>query len=249
MRRAATLPTGETVHASHRPGSAAPLVLVHGAAGHRDAWNLEHDGWGEHEVWAVSLPGRPGSPAPPAGTAEAAARWLEAALEALEVPAATWVGHSFGGAVALEAARLSLGPTRMALVATAARLKVGPALLEAAAVATEPMPMDAAFGPTTPKDVIEAYAAATASVPPATALADWRACDVFDCRSELSGIQTPALVLYASADVMTPAKYQPSFADALPNGRALMLPESVGHMIPWEAEDAFVEAVTEFARG
>lgn len=246
--KTAVLPTGETVEAHHRPGEGRPIVLLHGAAGHKDAWDLSSSGWGTSDLWSVSLPGRPGSPGAPASTAEAAAKWVHSALAGLGVrDAATWVGHSFGGAVALEAARLQFGVAKLVLVASAARLKVSSALLAAAEKATAPLSMEMAFGPGATKSTIASYQEATAKVPLTTALADWRACDGFDRRAELSTIEVPTLVLYGEADALTPPKFQGPLAEALPQGRAEAY-SGVGHMLPWEAKEHFIESVLAFTR-
>ncbi|MEM6931679.1 MAG: alpha/beta fold hydrolase, partial [Myxococcota bacterium] len=130
------------------------------------------------------------------------------------------------------------------LVNTGARLRVAPAILAGVAAATSDAPfrVDRAFAPGTDPAVVEAYAVATASVPLATTLADWQACDAFDLRERIGSLSTPTLVLGGELDALTPPRFQTWLAQALPNASLQLLPET-GHMLPWERPRALVEAV------
>lgn len=216
-----------------------PAVLIHGAGGCAATWApvLPHWGPGDH---AVDLPGRGSAQGVPAASAAEAARALEGLPEG-----ALLVGHSFGGAVAIEAALAA--PERWAglvLVGSGARLRVAPAILEAVAAATPSAPfrLDFAFGPDADLAVVAAYHAAAAPVPPATALADWRACDAFDRRERLGELALPVLVVHGDADRLTPPRFQEWLEQAIPGTSRAVVP-GAGHMLPWEAPEALVAAV------
>jgi pimeloyl-ACP methyl ester carboxylesterase len=215
-------------------------LLLHGASGNAASWAPVLAHLGPH-VRALDLPGRGSTGGPPCDSVQALARWL---AESLDAPA-TLVGHSLGGAVALQTAldwpdRVA----RLVLVSSAARLKVHPMILEAVRQSTAEAPhrLDAAFGPGTSRGVVDAYAAATASVPPATALTDWLACDAFDVRDRLSEVQVPTVVVYGSEDFLTVPKHQVRLAEAL-NAERVEL-DGIGHMLPWEAPDRLAGLLT-----
>lgn len=221
--------------------SLPPLVLIHGAGGNAATWSSVLPTFGTARVHAVDLPGRGSSDVPAVDSAAAAvAPALSSAPDG-----ALLVGHSYGGAVAIEAALAE--PERWAglvLVSSGARLKVAPQILQQVAVATADAPfrLDFAFGEATPRAVIEDYARTSSHTPPPTTLADWRACDGFDQRSRLGALKLPVLVVYGSEDRLTPGRFQEKLVAALPSGRSVVV-DGAGHMLPWEAPGAFVAAI------
>lgn len=240
---------GRPVEVWRARGEGAPLVLVHGAAGHRDTWAPLWDVLAPAPRVAISLPGRPGSAAPAAATAAEAAKWLVEVITALNLETGpVLVGHSYGGAVALEVALSGFELSGLVLVATGAKLRVAPSLLAAAEAATEPLPMDAAFAASTPPAVVSAYHLASAQTPPSSAWADWRACDGFDVRARLPKLEARALVLHGDADVMTPTKFQ-IYLEAQIQGAVRLEIPGTGHMVPWEAPQAFCHALLDFQSG
>jgi len=233
------------VRVRHHPGAGRPLVLLHGASGGAETWAPVLPALAGRDVLVVDLPGRGGSPTAPKDTAEAIADWLAAVAEAAGWPPAVFVGHSFGGAVALALALAHGDRTAgVALVSSGARLRVAPPILEAVAAATEAAPfrLDAAFGPKTPEAVVEAYARASAQTPPGTALSDWRACDRFDVLDRIEQVRCPARVIYGDEDVLTPPKHQVRLVERLAQGTQVVLP-GVGHMLPWEAPEGLADAL------
>ncbi len=224
----------------------ASIVLVHGAAGNAATFAPVLDRFLDRfgEASAIDLPGRGSSPGPALDRAERAAAWLLEELSRRRIARPLLVGHSYGGAVALSAALASSTDVAgVALVASGARLRVAPAILERAA-RLETLPLDFAFGPETPAEVIRAYAAAAEGTPPATALADWQACDHFDVIGSLERVTVPALVMYGEQDELTPPKHQLRLAEAL--GAEAIAFAGRGHMLPWEDPDAVAAAVRRF---
>lgn len=223
------------------------LLLLHGASGNAATWEPVLSRAGLSDATAWDLPGRGANPTPPADRVSALAASLAVKLAA--GPPIVLVGHSLGGAVGLQLALDAPACLRgLVLVSSSARLRVHPAILAAVAAATPdaPFQLTAAFGPETPPAVIERYHGLARPTPPATALADWTACDHFDVRDRLDAVQTPVLVLYGEQDALTVPRFQRSLADALPDSEAVALP-GVGHMLPWEAPEAFGDAVRGWA--
>ncbi|MFO1123518.1 MAG: alpha/beta fold hydrolase [Hyphomicrobiales bacterium] len=84
-------------------GKGEPLLLVHGVGLNADAWRPQIEQFAStHRVIAVDMPGHGRSNAPPRGaTLTAYVESCVALLDALKIEAASVIGHSMGGLVAL----------------------------------------------------------------------------------------------------------------------------------------------------
>ena len=100
-----------------------PVVFLHGAGCDHSVWQLPARwfAWHGFAALAVDLPGHGRSEGPPLTAVADLAQWAARVLDAAGVEEAALVGHSMGGAVALEAAA-ALGRRigRLALLGTAA---------------------------------------------------------------------------------------------------------------------------------
>jgi pimeloyl-ACP methyl ester carboxylesterase len=221
------------------------LVLIHGASGNGATWEplLPHFAWADPV--APDLPGRGDTPGPAHDNVGTTAAWLAGCVEASTCTTPVLVGHSYGGAVALQLAldRPDLVQA-LVMVSSAARLRVHPTILDAVESSTvdAPFRLDAAFGPATPAEVVEAYAQRSAQTPPTSAIADWRACDGFDVRDRLAEVQVPVLIVHGSEDALTVPKHQAALEAALPHASRVVV-EGRGHMLPWEDPAALSRAV------
>lgn len=221
-------------------GSLPAVVMVHGAGGNHDTLRRLGDGLAGHgvQVLAPSLPGRCGSEGPPLASVPQAADWMAELLEALALDDPLVLGHSFGGAVALELALRHPERVRgLVLVATGARLRVHPTILELmeqAAASGTPADMGRmAWRPDTDPAVVEEALAIAGRTPPETALTDWRAANAFDRMGQLQTMDRPVLAVGGEQDALTPPKYIRYLADHLLRGRLILLPDA-GHMLPME---------------
>ena len=225
--------------------STPTIVLLHGASGNAATWGPTLAAWGEAPVLALDLPGRGEAPRQPASTAAEAATWLMGELARRGLHDVVLLGHSYGGAVALEAALAAPDAlSGVVLVASSSRLRVAPPILEAVAASASGVPfvLDFAFGPGTTRAVMDRYSQDAASTPPAACLADWQACDAFDVRARLGEVRVPVLVVHGDQDALTPGRFQARLAEALPGSTRVEL-AGVGHMLPWEAPEALAQAV------
>ena len=223
------------------------VVLIHGASGNARTWQPLLPSWSGLAPTTVDLPGRGDAPGPPLSTVNELAAALVSTLPGPSV----LVGHSLGGAVALQAALDHADSvSAVVLVSSSARLRVSPAILDAVAASSPQAPfrIDLAFGPTTPRAVVTAYGAYSDATPRSASLADWTACDTFDVRSRLGEVSCPVLVLHGDLDFLTPSKHQVALADALPHATRLEI-GGAAHMLPWEAPEAVAEAVTRWLAG
>jgi pimeloyl-ACP methyl ester carboxylesterase len=113
------------------PGGGPEILLLHGAGGSEHTFDalLPCLPFG---ALVPALPGRSGSEGPPLRSAADAARWIAEFLQVVDLPQFVAVGHSLGGAVALELglAAASLPALKgLALLSTGARLRVHPDIL------------------------------------------------------------------------------------------------------------------------
>ena len=140
MRLAVAGPTGEHeayVYTGGKPFDATlpAIVFVHGAMNDHSVWTLLARWFASHgfAVLAVDLPGHARTRGAPLESVEALADWLLALLDAAGVARASFVGHSMGSLIALEAGSRKPGrATRLVMVGTAYPMAVSPALLDAA---------------------------------------------------------------------------------------------------------------------
>ena len=140
MRLAVAGPTGEPdayVYTGGKPFDATlpVVVFVHGAMNDHSVWTLLARWFANHgfAVLAPDLPGHSKSAGAPLASVEALADWLLALLDAAGVAEASFVGHSMGSLIALEAASRAPGrAARLVMVGTAYPMAVSAALLDAA---------------------------------------------------------------------------------------------------------------------
>lgn len=236
------------------------VVFVHGALHDHSVWTLlarwfAHHG---HGVLAVDLPGHGRSAGPALKTVEPMADWLLALLDTAGVTAASFVGHSMGSLVALEAAsRVPSLARHLAMVGTAYPMVVSPALLELAA-----------SDPHAAIDSVNAWSHSTQAAKPSFPgpgawlaggnvalmrriqaadptgnlfLTDFHACNAYQDGLEAAArITCPTTMILGRRDLMTQARHAAALAAALN-----VVPVSIdaGHALMTEAPDALLDAL------
>src|SRR5262245_48599923 len=97
--------TAEPIFYLKRGNTGPPLICVHGAGGTHQHWgNQLRDLSGIAQVYALDLPGHGRSAPPGRDRIVGYVETLLAFMDGLALTAAALVGHSMGGAVALQAA-------------------------------------------------------------------------------------------------------------------------------------------------
>ena len=245
------------------------VILLHGAQNDHSVWALQSRWLAHHgfNVIAPDLPGHSLSAGAPLASVEAIAGWALGLLDALNIRAAHWVGHSMGSLAALHAA--GSAPERvlsLALLGTAYPMRVGDALL--AAAANQP---DLAYEMITTwshRAGIGAYASANpgsnhvgastrlmqrvaARSAENVLLNDFTACNAYAAGAEqaarfLSEVSSreskaPVLVLNGANDAMTPPKAAAGVA-AMLNAKTVILPHC-GHALMVEQPDGVLDAL------
>jgi pimeloyl-ACP methyl ester carboxylesterase len=220
------------------------IVLVHGCGTSHHLWDELRRELSLPSI-AVTLPGRPPTHGEVLPSASEAATWLR---EQIRGEHAIVVGHSFGGAIAIEYALQS--PPELAgivLVSTGARLRVLPAILDVTAAAArtgEPADLGS-YAYIEDTAVVARMRALDREVPPATTAGDWQACNRFDRLRNVANIRTRTLVVTGTADTLTPPRYGQYLADAIPGARMHLVP-GAGHMLPVEHAPALARALETF---
>ncbi len=226
-----------------------PVLLIHGAGENHLVWPVGLRRLPGAIVYAVDLPGHGKSAGMGRRTIADYAAWVDFFLETLHAPAAVFIGHSMGGAIAEQLA-LSYPhrTTALVLVATSAKLRVAPQLLEMARnnfPAAVDLVTQWGWASAAPEDLKQLGKRQLMTTDPTVMLDDYRACDAFDLREQLKSVLTPTLIVTGEADQMTPVKHATFMAEQIPQARLVVVPHS-GHMVMLEAADTVTHAVRDF---
>lgn len=243
--------TGERLYyALHRAeGARTAVVLIHGAGGSHVHWPAALRRLPGATVYALDLPGHGHSEGEGRQSIGGYRDVVRAFLEAAGLERAILVGHSMGGAIALEVALRY--PKRLAglvLVGSGARLRVAPALLQGLREdyprAVENL-VQWLFAGSAPEQTRRAARRQLLEANPGVVLGDFLACDAFDVMAELPRVETPTLVVCGTEDRMTPLKYSEYLAAHIPGARLEAIPGG-GHMVMLEQPEPVARAVAAF---
>jgi pimeloyl-ACP methyl ester carboxylesterase len=224
------------------------LVFVHGSGDSARVWEPLMALLPEFELVALDLPGHGAladqrEPATMSVSEYAAFVREEIAQRGLSQP--TLVGHSLGGAIALQLALESPALVgRLALVGSGARLRVAPAFLAAAREADVhgvPLITQTAFAPEHVAEA-DAYHAQRAPMAPGVLYRDLWACDNFDVMGEVDRITQPTLLVVGASDRMTPPKFSDYLATRLRAGTLVVIPDA-GHYAQIEQPQRVADAL------
>ena len=225
------------------------LALVHGAGGSHLDWPAPLRRLSGTNVYALDLPGHGRSEGPGRGSITAYRDFLLAFLDALGLERAIVVGHSMGGAIALDFALYY--PDRLAgliLVGSGARLRVVPAILTGILSdfeATVDLVCDYAYGPSISEQLKRLGRQRLLKTPPQALHGDYAACDAFDVMDRLGEVRCPTLAIVGAADRLTPPKYSVYLRDHIP-GAELALVDAAGHMVMLEKPEVVSRAISKF---
>lgn len=251
------------VSLAHREaGSGRPVVLLHAFPLSSAMWLEQREALGQHcRVITPDQRGFGGSPLgqDPPSLGECADDVL-ALLDRLELDRVVLGGLSMGGYVAMELLRRA--PERVSALlladtkaqadgddARAARLRTAEAVERDGTGPLAETMLPALLGATT----LERRAAVagrvrglvTAAPPAAVAWASRAMAERPDSFDVLRATDVPALVVVGEQDVLSPEAQAQAMADALPQGRLVVVPEA-GHLSAVEDPQAFDAAVTGF---
>jgi pimeloyl-ACP methyl ester carboxylesterase len=233
------------------PPGRPTLLLLHGAGGDHTVWGAQVSALRRTAGLRVpDLPAHGLSPGPPAPDIAALAAVTAAWAASRTVSAPIVIGHSMGGAVALQMA-LSGGPppgrppAGLILVGTSAQLLVNSRIFELVE-ADPPAALRRiarwAYADGAGEEMIQRGIAHLSRCEPAVLLNDFRSCNAFDVRDRLGEIRCPVLVLCGGADRLTFPAQAEWMAARIPGAEFRMLP-GAGHLVMIERADEVNEIV------
>ena len=232
------LPSGKVFYAERNIDSAyPPVVCVHGAGGSHLDWPAELRRLPGIRVIVFDLPGHGESEGEGQTDTLGYAYAVRAVMDVLGLERAVILGHSMGGAVALQMAlHMPERVIGLVLIATGSKLPVDPALpqriLDAPGETVEWI-LDWAWGILASEDMRRVARTRLLDQQPAVLRADYLACQSFDVRDDLDAIEVPTLVIGASDDRMVPPKFSRTLHERIPQATLVMV-EGAGHMVPLE---------------
>lgn len=248
-----TLSNGARMHyvACGDPGH-APVILIHGLMDSTHSWYRNIDALAQqHRVIAIDLIGFGYSSrvAAPTYSLNYFAQTVRELMDALNIDRASIAGHSLGGAVALELARLDparvnrlilIAPgtylvNRLAPLHLAARVPLAPRAILGLAMTNEQMRLSAwrhALGDPARMDPAEkamrlhpAQVKGTVDALVAMAQSEWTSA----LDEELAAITAPTLIIWGAKDHTVPLRHGERHARALPKVEYVIL-EGAGHL-------------------
>ena len=228
-----------------------PVVLIHGAGSSHLVWPVAIRRLKGYRVLALDLPGHGKSEGVALHAVGEYARVVEAFLSSLDIYKTVLVGHSLGGAVALELCLSS--PKRVAglgLISSGARLSMSPEILEALSTPATfaqayTLLEKRLFGQQVKAEVVEKTLAMLHAVRPGVLYGDWSACEQFDCCDRVSQITCPAWVAVGIEDRLTPVYYSRYLAEQIGEAE-LELYRGAGHMLLLEKPHQLANGLARF---
>ncbi|MCG6858339.1 MAG: alpha/beta hydrolase [Salaquimonas sp.] len=240
--------TGGRKHGEGKPW----ILFLHGAGSSHLSWALQtrafaYDGW---NVMAPDFPGHFLSVGSTGGSAlegiEAHARWVIALMDAVGAEQAVVAGHSMGGLVALEIARIAPKRVRaVILIGTAAAIPVNPALIEMAENLEEEAFASMTSWSYGPGAQLHENTWPGASHiffnldmmrrnPKGVLATDLKTCAAYQGGPDAArGLRCPSLCILAGTDRMTPLRNGRTLAEMLPDNEVVVVADS-GHTLPTE---------------
>jgi pimeloyl-ACP methyl ester carboxylesterase len=226
------------------------LVFIHGAANNRLFWRHQIEGLADHaNTIAMDLPGHGKSPGPGRGDIADYTQVVLSFIDEMNIVDPIPCGLSMGGAITQQLLmdhgdRFSAG----ILMNTGARLRVNPLLFKTIETNFEKFIesiVSMALSPQSDKDVLRPVIYEIVDCKPKVAYNDFKACDRFDVMQRLNEIEAPVLVVTASDDKLTPAKYGQFIAQEINNAQLVNI-DAAGHMPPLEKPEEVNAAIRQF---
>jgi pimeloyl-ACP methyl ester carboxylesterase len=220
------------------------VIFIHGAGGSGLSWQLQLHHFVDAK--AIGLPGHPdglGLKTIPEYT-----RSMEDFLERNSIENPILVGHSMGGAIAIEYALNHADLKGLVLVGTGARLRVRQDLMARILEDYEDASKVIArlsVSQNCDQIVVERIARQMLKIKPEVTYSDFEACNRFDRMNDVEKIPSQTLVICGSDDRMTPPKYSEYLSQKIRNSKLILVP-GAGHSVMLEKHREFNEALEAF---
>jgi len=226
------------------------LVFIHGAGGNQTFWRNQMDYFKRaFNVIIMELPGHGAAQGQGAQEIKGYALWIKGALDELKLSRPFVIGHSMGGAIAMDlAVRFPALPKGLVLVSTGARLRTVPDILDGIKTSfpeTVALISERSFAKGAPAKMKQATAAEMMKNSPDVLYGDFSACDRFDIMEQVQKIGRPSLVICGDQDVLTPVKYSRFLAEKIAGAR-LEIIKGAGHLVMLERAEEFNKKLEAF---
>jgi pimeloyl-ACP methyl ester carboxylesterase len=213
-----------------------PVLFLHGLGGSNLDWPPDLRRLAGARVFVPDLPGHGRSQGIGWQSIPDYVKSIISFMDAVQLRRALIVGHSMGGAIALQMALQHKGRVAgLGLISTGARLPIPSSVLTNAAnpatmaLAIETM-LGYFFGPDTTSAIRTAVAQGLSATRPAVLNGDLLACDGYDATKLLRRVRVPVLVICGTEDRLTPQQYSQALAGKIP-GAALQTLDRGSHMV------------------
>ncbi len=213
-----------------------PVVLIHGAGSDHLCWPVNLRRLNGFRVLAPDLPGHGRSAGVSRQSVREYAADLIAFLDALGIFSVVLVGHSLGGAVALETAlQHPAQVTALALISTAAHTYIPAEFLNHLSSPTSVKNarhwlQESLLSPESSPALMKKSNDALESMRQEVLHNDWKAVASFDCCDRLKEISQPARVICGKNDRIVPLAGSRHLAASLPNANLQVIPNT-GHLV------------------
>jgi len=221
-----------------------PVLFIHGAGANSSVWHLQTNHF--KDSVAFELPGHPNGLG--LSTIEGYADVVASQIKEKRLRRPVIVGHSMGGAIAIELALRKEPLEALVLVGTGGRLRVRPEFLiqikdnyEAAAKLIASWSVASSADPV----LVDRMARDLLLVRPEVTLGDFLACDRFDRMDRLGEITCQTLIVCGEADRMTPRKYSEYLHEKIRDSKLVLIP-GAGHGVMLEKHREFNWALESF---
>ena len=230
------------------------VILLHGAGGNHLHWPPEIRRIAGQRIYAPDLPGHGKSDGIGRQSIADYTDCVLAFMDGLKLRKAIFVGHSMGGAIALQMAlhhsRRTLG---IVLINTAPSLRLPAGLLENTLVAaTFPLAVktigELAFGPQVDPQLKDSAMQRMGEIRSSVLHGDFLACDSFDVSTRLGRIKVPTLIVSGADDKMVPTHYAQTMHQKIKNS-LLHTVDGAGHMLMLENPTAIINILRLFLNG
>ena len=199
------------------------------------------------EAQAIGLPGHPEGPG-----FKTIGEYVESVEEYLEKNAIgnpVLVGHSMGGAIAIEYALSHTDLEGLVLVGTGARLRVRQDLIAKIMQDYEDASKSIArmsVSPSCDEVLVERIAREILKVRAEVTYGDFEACNRFDRMNDVEKIDCPTMIICGADDQLTPPKYSQYLHQKIRNSR-LNIIEGAGHSVMLEKHREFNMLIEAFS--
>jgi pimeloyl-ACP methyl ester carboxylesterase len=209
------------------------LIFVHGAGGDKSQWDFQKKYFIEKQfgIIVLSLPGHGSSSDSELISIEAYTKSLHALLVTLNFKKGILIGHSMGGAIALQMILhyTDLAIENLVLIGSGAKLGVAPIFFDTLEKdfknALKLMEIYA-YHEKTDRELKLQNGKVALKNGANIFIKDFQACDDFDVRSRLNEITIPTLIICGKDDKLTPVKHSNFLHENISNSNISIIPES-----------------------